>query len=382
MPARGDRIGALFVNPGGPGGTAADFAVTMGLLLPDEIVERFDIVGVDPRGLGASSIDRGGDMTELYGVDYSIDSPEDTAELLAVSQEYIDGCEAAAGDLLPAWEPSVARDIDAVRAAMGDDQLNYLGFSYGSAIGQMLAELFPDRVQAMIIDGIVDIEARHPRRSVASRRVRGRPAGLRRRLRRRFVVPRRSRRRRRHRRAAGGRRADPRPAPRPGARRAVHRAGLPLYSKDLWPDLSDAVADALDGDGTAMVSLTDQYIGVADFDVYFAAELPRLRVARDARRAAGRGREPRTSRPASPSPSSTTTCLRHVAGRGGAHARHRPRRPPSWSSRPPMTRHAVRGRRARAPSSSSRACCSPTRATATRWWATACRASTTSPRTT
>jgi pimeloyl-ACP methyl ester carboxylesterase len=274
VPARGDRIGALFVNPGGPGGTAADFAVTMGFLLPDEILERFDIVGVDPRGLGASRIDCGGDMTELYGVDYSIDSPEDTAELLAVSQEYIDGCEAAAGDLLPhLGTENVARDIDAVRAAMGDEQLNYLGFSYGSAIGQVLAELFPDRVRAMIIDGIVDLGPDGIAGAVSQ------AAG--------FEVALQA--------YADDCDADSSCPVGPDAVAAIEELqaaveeepipaqprdlgpgelstglALPLYSEDLWPDLSDAVADALDGDGTAMVSLTDQYIGVADFDVYFA----------------------------------------------------------------------------------------------------------------
>ena len=65
VPATGDRIGALFVNPGGPGGTASDFAAQLVFALPEEITERFDIVGVDPRGLGASAIDCGGDMQEL-----------------------------------------------------------------------------------------------------------------------------------------------------------------------------------------------------------------------------------------------------------------------------------------------------------------------------
>ena len=95
------RIGPLFVNPGGPGGTAADFAISLAMVLPDEITDRFDIVGVDPRGLGASEITCNGDMQELYGVDYSIDSPEDTTALLDVSQQYIDGCDQNAGDLLP-----------------------------------------------------------------------------------------------------------------------------------------------------------------------------------------------------------------------------------------------------------------------------------------
>ena len=274
VPAGGDRIGALFVNPGGPGGTAADFAITLGFVLPDDITERFDIVGVDPRGLGASDIDCGGDMAELYGVDYTIDSPDDTEELLSVSQDYVDGCEEAAGDLLPhLGTEDVARDIDAAREAMGDDQLSYLGFSYGTAIGQQLAELFPDRIRAMVLDGVVDLGPTGVESAVSQ------AAG--------FEV------------ALEAYAADcdddpscpigpdaigaiddllaqvedePIPAePRDlGPGEMSTGLAMPLYSEAMWPDLSDAVADALDGDGTGMVALADEYLGVADFDVYFA----------------------------------------------------------------------------------------------------------------
>lgn len=274
VPASGDRIGALFVNPGGPGGTATDFAASLGFALPDEVTDAFDIVGVDPRGLGASAIDCGGDMQELYGLDYSIDSPEDTEELLAVSQEYVDGCEADAGDLLPhLGTENVARDIDAVRAAMGDDQLNYLGFSYGTAIGQQLAELFPDRVRAMILDGVLDLGPTGVETAVSQ------AAGFEVALQawaddcdadsscplapdamgaidelqdkvEQAPIP-----------------ADPRDL---GPGELSTGLALPLYSEMLWPDLSDAVADALDGDGSGMVDLADQYIGVADFSIYFA----------------------------------------------------------------------------------------------------------------
>ena len=274
MPAVGDRIGALFVNPGGPGGTAADFAITLGYVLPDEITERFDIVGVDPRGLGASAIDCGGDMTELYGVDYTIDSPDDIAELLAVSQDYVDGCESAAGDLLAhLGTEDVARDIDAVRAAMGDEQLNYLGFSYGTAIGQQLAELFPETIRALIIDGVVDLGPTGVETAVEQ------AAG--------FEVALQA--------FADDCDADPSCPIAPDAVGAVEDLqarveqspipaeprdlgpgelstglAMPLYSESQWPDLSDAVADALDGDGSGMVDLADQYLGIADFDVYFA----------------------------------------------------------------------------------------------------------------
>jgi pimeloyl-ACP methyl ester carboxylesterase len=268
------RIGPLFVNPGGPGGTAGDFAITMGMVLPDEITDRFDIVGVDPRGLGASAITCDGDVDELYGVDYSIDSPEDTAEVLAASEDYVAGCEENAGDLLPhLGTQDVARDIDAVRAAMGDDQLNYLGFSYGTAIGQQLAELFPQQVRAMIIDGIVDLGPSGIQAATDQ-------AGG-------FEIALQS--------FAEDCNADPscpiapdavgaieelndraEQAPIPAEPRdlgpAEMSSGLvmPLYSESLWPDLADAVADALDGDGSAMVALADEYLSIADFDVYYA----------------------------------------------------------------------------------------------------------------
>lgn len=274
VPATGDRIGPLFVNPGGPGGTATDFAAGIAPSLPSEITEHFDIVGVDPRGLGASAIDCGGDMEELYGVDYSIDSQDDTDELLEVSQSYVDGCEEDAGDLLAhLGTKDVARDIDAVRAAMGDEQLNYLGFSYGTAIGQQLADLFPDRVRAMIIDGVLEIGPTGI--ETAAEQALGFETALQRyaddcnddsscplapdaigaieelqALVEEAPIP-----------------AEPRDL---GPGELSTGLAMPLYSEMLWPDLSDAVADALDGDGTGMVALADQYIGVADFDIYFA----------------------------------------------------------------------------------------------------------------
>jgi pimeloyl-ACP methyl ester carboxylesterase len=272
--ATGDRIGPLFVNPGGPGGTAGDFAVDLSYSLPEEITERFDIVGVDPRGLGASDIDCGGDPTELYGVDYTIDSPDDTAALLDVSQQYVDGCRERVGDLLGhLGTADVARDIDAVRAAMGDEQLNYLGFSYGTAIGQELAQQFPDRVRSMILDGVLEIGPTGTELAVAQAagfetalrsyaadcdRDRSCPIGpdavarieeLEARV-EESPIP-----------------ASPRDL---GPGELATGLNMPLYSESLWPYLSDAVADALDGDGSGMVALADEYLGLSDTDIYFA----------------------------------------------------------------------------------------------------------------
>ncbi|HEX6567773.1 MAG TPA: alpha/beta hydrolase [Acidimicrobiales bacterium] len=274
VPASGDRTGALFVNPGGPGGTATDFASAMAASLPDDITEHFDIVGVDPRGLGASDIDCKGDITGLYDVDYSIDSPADTQALLDVSRTYVDDCKRNVGGLLAhLGTADVARDIDSVRAAMGDDKLNYLGFSYGTAIGQMLAQLYPGRVRAMVLDGVVELG----------------PTGV------QLADDQ----------AAGFERAllafshdcadhDTCPlgsdaidaidrleaqvekAPVPARPRDLGPGelstglALPLYQEDLWPELAKAVDEALNGDGSRMVGLADQYLSIADSDIYFA----------------------------------------------------------------------------------------------------------------
>ncbi|HEX8803453.1 MAG TPA: alpha/beta hydrolase [Acidimicrobiales bacterium] len=274
VPAAGERIGSLFVNPGGPGGTASDFAPQIAAVLPAEVTDRFDIVGVDPRGLGSSDIDCGGDVTELYATDYSIDSPEDEEALLDVSQDYVDGCEQRAGDLLPhLGTADVARDIDAVRAAMGDEQLNYLGYSYGTAIGQMLADLFPDRVRAMVIDGVVELGPTGP--ELAADQAQGFESAL----------------------DAFAADCDDDPScplapdaegaiddlmaaveeePIPASSRDLGPGDLaigmasPLYSETLWPSFADAVDQALDGDGDAMIGLADDYLSTSDFDIYFA----------------------------------------------------------------------------------------------------------------
>ena len=274
VPADGDRIGALFVNPGGPGGTASDFAVSLAFGLPEEITDRFDLVGVDPRGLAASDIDCEGDIVGMYGVDPTIDSPQDTTDLLAASQDYVAGCQANAGTLLPyLGTENVARDVAAVSEAMGDDQFSYLGYSYGTSIGQELAELFPDRVRAMVLDGVVELGPTGV--EAATQQSAGFETAL----------------------AAYAEDCDgddtcplapdavgaieelqarveqaPIPAePRDlGPGELATGLGYPLYDQGLWSMLSDAVDEALDGDGTAMVELADNYLALADSDIYYA----------------------------------------------------------------------------------------------------------------
>ncbi|MFL6205145.1 MAG: alpha/beta hydrolase [Acidimicrobiales bacterium] len=277
-PASGDRIGALFVNPGGPGAGGAEYAELLPYVLPKDITEHFDIVGVDPRGVGGSSpIDCGVSAKELYSVDSSIDSAEDEKALLDVSAEYVDDCGQKYADILPfLGTREVARDMDLVRAAMGDDQLSYLGFSYGTAIGQVYADLFPERVRSMVLDGVLELGPSGL--ELADEQAAGFETAL-----DRFVE---------HCDGGHGCAIEGRslqavedvlaaaeksggiPAPdadRPaGPGEANLGISYALYSQSLWSDLDSALAAALDGDGSELVALADGYIGIGDFEVYFA----------------------------------------------------------------------------------------------------------------
>ncbi|MCU1497300.1 MAG: alpha/beta hydrolase, partial [Acidimicrobiales bacterium] len=157
--ATGPRQGALFVNPGGPGGSATEFAAQLPLILPRSITEHFDIVGVDPRGVGDSApFDCAADYTALYRVDPTVETPEDRATLVANAKGLDASCQQHAGTVLAhVGTRDDARDIDTVRAAMGDPQLSFFGGSYGTVNGQVYADLFPSHVKAMVLDGIVEL---------------------------------------------------------------------------------------------------------------------------------------------------------------------------------------------------------------------------------
>jgi pimeloyl-ACP methyl ester carboxylesterase len=160
LPARhsDERIGSLLVNPGGPGGSGLEF-VAGGIDLPTSLLDRFDIVGFDPRGVGASTGLPCGDNTvpAFRRADPTPDTPDEQAALDAAAKDVADDCAANAGELLPhLGTDDVVRDMDTIRQALGEEQLNYLGISYGTLLGLRYATLFPQQARAIAIDGVVD----------------------------------------------------------------------------------------------------------------------------------------------------------------------------------------------------------------------------------
>ncbi len=160
--ARGEKIGSLLVNPGGPGGSGMSFVATLGPVWDNVPVgERFDVIGFDPRGAGAST-----PRAECY-TDAETDRGEPPAPYLfdvtdeEAAREVARRCTEGTGGveaLTSVGSSNVVRDMDVLRAVLGDEELSYLGYSYGSELGGMYAEAFPQNLRAMVIDGAVDPE--------------------------------------------------------------------------------------------------------------------------------------------------------------------------------------------------------------------------------
>ncbi len=153
-----NKIGSLFLNPGGPGGSGIDLMQGFGAGSP--LNERFDLVGFDPRGTGASGQLMCWDAA-TYASQFPLADLTPDAESIAVAlkqgRQFNKSCKDEYGDTLGLYGSGyVARDMDLLRAAAGDEQLSYLGFSYGTFLGNVYADLFPTRVRTMVLDGALD----------------------------------------------------------------------------------------------------------------------------------------------------------------------------------------------------------------------------------
>ena len=153
---REHRIGSIFFNPGGPGGSGVDFVRTAPPGALAAFGRLYDLVGFDPRGIGRSRPAIGG-CAWHNSARFEFTDTIALPDLLGRAREQLRSCTAGSGGILPYLTTgNVARDLDRLRAAVGDERLNYLGLSYGTLIGATYTTLFPKRVGAMLLDSPVD----------------------------------------------------------------------------------------------------------------------------------------------------------------------------------------------------------------------------------
>jgi pimeloyl-ACP methyl ester carboxylesterase len=170
------RIGSLFVNPGGPGGSGTAMAQAAPYFLSADVLDRFDVVGIDPRGTNFSDQvacfpgnAQQGKVLSGLNVAFPFTKAQEQAAV-ASSRGLGKACSTTGRPLSAAMSTAeVARDMDVIRRGVGDKRLSYLGFSYGSYLGQVYANLFPDRVRALAIDAVLDPVAWAGTKATASR---------------------------------------------------------------------------------------------------------------------------------------------------------------------------------------------------------------------
>ena len=275
VPARkqSKRLGSLVVNPGGPGASGVDYARAADVIVGKGVRNAYDVVGFDPRGVGRSApIDC---MTDAALDAYlgSDPTPDDAAEeqtFADTAQGFAQSCAQTAGQLLAhVSTEEAARDMDVLRATLGEQKLTYLGASYGTFLGTTYADLFPAQVGRMVLDGVVPPDITYEEANL------GQAEGFERATRRwaaycveegdcplgdsvddvmkglrTFLTS-----------------VDQSPLQRTGDN-AVPRLtegwaslgiAIAMYDQGAWQYLVDAMGDAVGGDGTALMQLADQY---------------------------------------------------------------------------------------------------------------------------
>jgi pimeloyl-ACP methyl ester carboxylesterase len=267
---RDQRVGSLVVNPGGPGGSGVEYAANAATHFGSELRQAYDIVGFDPRGVGESTPVQclsDAELDEFVAADPDPDTPAEVAAGNAMIAELGQGCVEESGELAAHVSTTeAARDIDILREVLGDRRLSYFGASYGTFLGATYAELFPDRVGRMVIDGAIDPSLSNVEMSLVQ--ARGFEVAL-----RAYVgacvdrggcflgdtVD------------AGTQRIrafldEVERAPLPtsqGRDLAVGNAVLgiwaPLYNDAYWSLLDNALRTAFDGDGSSLLMLSDAY---------------------------------------------------------------------------------------------------------------------------
>ena len=265
-------IGRLFINPGGPGGSGVEFLITFASQASKKVLDGYDIVGFDPRGVG--------DSTPLKCLsDKALDAfanvdpdPDDEAEITELRQSTIElgnACRHNSGELASHVSTlEAAKDIDVLRALLGQKRLDYYGASYGTQLGATYAQLFPTNVGRMILDGAVDPSLDDAQQGL------GQAEGFQRALTayiadcvKKTTCPLGTEP------AAAQQKLsdfmqglDQKPLKTKGNRVVTEALGfygiaVTLYARENWPALTAELSQAFKGDGTIMLGLADLYFG-------------------------------------------------------------------------------------------------------------------------
>ncbi|MET9958859.1 alpha/beta hydrolase [Streptomyces sp. NPDC006326] len=269
----GKRLGSLVVNPGGPGGSGIGYLQSYaGIAYPAPVRAQYDMVSFDPRGVDRSSPVEcltGPAMDQYTQVDQTPDDAAERARLVSSFKDFAAGCQSRSKRVLPHVSTvDAARDMDILRAVLGDEKLSYVGASYGTFLGATYADLFPGRVGRLVLDGAMDpsrsaVELNRDQtagfetafRSFAKDCVKqpdcplgkGGPDAVATRLKEFF------------------RKLDAHPVPSGDPERPLGEAlattGViaALYDETAWPQLREALAAAMDGDGSGLLALADSY---------------------------------------------------------------------------------------------------------------------------
>jgi pimeloyl-ACP methyl ester carboxylesterase len=267
-------LGSIVFNPGGPGASGYDWILSsVDYLGTKTLRSNFNVVGFDPRGVGKSEptvqcFDAKQTDALLYGDNgLPLGSPQDLKATRSQLSQFVAACAKNTGPSMAYLDTvSAARDIDVIRAVMGEPKLDYLGFSYGSLLGETYAALFPKKINHMVIDGVIDPTVSDAQQSIYQ--LKGFDLALRNYLAnclsssdcpftgsvsqalskiKKFL-----------------RSLETMPLPTKDGRELTAWAAntgliMPLYSEDYWPQLSQAFAEGFDGDGTTFIALADTY---------------------------------------------------------------------------------------------------------------------------
>ena len=268
----GERIGSLLVNPGGPGESGVDALPGIVSGMPRDVLQRFDVVGFDPPGVGRTApitcLDSAG-LAQYFNENPAPSTASGFQALVSGARTFAAGCENRSGAELPYVSTvDAAMDMDALRQALGDPKLSYFGLSYGTFLGAAYAQLYPTHVRVMVLDGAEDPSV------PGLTEINEQSAGLERQL-RLFIAscisdpkcpwrpgpnPEGSL-------EALLRRSEASPLPARGTSRTVGPAQVmygilwPLYYTSTWPDLESTLAEASSGDGTDLLLESDSSMG-------------------------------------------------------------------------------------------------------------------------